>query len=592
MVDEGLKLFIYVTNYYSFITNLVEIKEEVLSYTNFDLDSIVTPVNTDVLEGLLKESNYDPDKSNWLLNGFRKGFSIGYEGPKYVKIKSPNLKLEGIGSNLSLWNKVMKEVKLNRYAEPFEEIPFENYIQSPIGLVPKDGGKDTRLIFHLSYPRNKGTSVNANTPQHKCTVQYPDFNKAIEVCLRQGKNCHISKSDMKSTFRNLGIKRSNWKYLIMKAKSPIDNKIYYFVDKCLPFGASISCAHFQGFSDAVAHIVKFKTKEDLVNYLDDFLFAALLRWACNRQMQTFLNVCRDINFPVSLEKTYWATTSLVFLGFLIDTESQMVSIPKEKIIKGLKLIQNVLDKKSKKITVKELQKICGFLNFLGRCIVPGRAFTRRLYAHTSGSYNSNALKPHHHIRINSEMRLDLETWVKFLQHPSVFSRPFMDFTKLFTAQEIDMYSDATKNKDLGFGGYCSSSWMFGRWDPEFIEQKDPSIGYLELYAVVCVVVQWISRSANKRVVLFSDNMSVVYMINTTSSSCKNCMVLIRILVLHCLIHNVRVYAKHVTSKRNILADLLSKQKIQQFIELGNGKFEPTSTPVPEMLWPMSKLWLN
>ena len=30
----------------------------------------------------------------------------------------------------------------------------------------------------------------------------------------------------------------------------------------------------------------------------------------------------------------------------------------------------------RKITVLQLQKICGFLNFLGRAIIPGRAFTR------------------------------------------------------------------------------------------------------------------------------------------------------------------------------------------------------------------------
>ena len=42
-----------------------------------------------------------------------------------------------------LWNKVMKEVEAKRFAGPFEKIPFDNFIQSPIGLVPKDGGKST-----------------------------------------------------------------------------------------------------------------------------------------------------------------------------------------------------------------------------------------------------------------------------------------------------------------------------------------------------------------------------------------------------------------------------------------------------------------
>ena len=257
----------------------------------------------------------------------------------------------------------MKEVKENRYAGPFEHIPFDNYIQSPIGLVPKNGGKDTRLIFHLSYPRGRGTSVNANTPAEICSVKYPDFNEAIQLCLRQGKSCHIAKSDMQSVFRNLGIKPEHWKYLVMKAVSPLDGKTYYFVDKCLPFGASISCLHFHRFSNAVKHIVQYKISKKLVNYLDDFLFAALMKLMCNNQVKDFLAVCALINFPVSLEKTFRGTTKLTFLVLLIDTINQCVCIPIDKIERAVAMIQEILDKKSKKITLNQLQKVCGFLNF-------------------------------------------------------------------------------------------------------------------------------------------------------------------------------------------------------------------------------------
>ena len=121
----------------------------------------------------------------------------------------------------------MKEVKEKRYAGPLEEIPFDSYIQSPIGLVPKDGGKDTRLIFHLFYPRGEKSSVNANTSVELFSVKNPDFNKTINLCLREGKSCHIAKSDMKSAFRNLSIIKKHWRYLVMKAVSPIDGKTYF-----------------------------------------------------------------------------------------------------------------------------------------------------------------------------------------------------------------------------------------------------------------------------------------------------------------------------------------------------------------------------
>ena len=202
-------------------------------FENFDLTNIVTPVDAKVLRELLIETNYDRAKTDVLIDGFINGFDIGYRGHLAVQMKSPNLKFRKIGNKIQLWNKVMKEVKLKRYAGPFKDIPYHSYIQSPIGLVPKNGGKDTRLIFHLSYSRNTGRSLNANTPKKLCTVCYPDFNKAIELCRKAGIGCKLSKSDMTSAFRNLGIRKSQWRWLIMKAESPFDNKIYYFVDKCL-----------------------------------------------------------------------------------------------------------------------------------------------------------------------------------------------------------------------------------------------------------------------------------------------------------------------------------------------------------------------
>ena len=525
------------------------------------MDSIKTPVKVEIFKRLLKESKYDQHESDFLINGFKNGFSIGYEGPQDVKITSPNLKFREIGNKIDLWNKVMKEVKVERYAGPFESIPFESYIQSPIGLVPKDGGKDTRLIFHLSYSRGRESSVNANTPIELCQVKYPDFSEAIQICLKEGKGCYIAKSDMKSAFRNLGIKRKHWKFLVMKAESPLDGKIYYFVDKCLPFGASISCSHFKRFSNVVKHIVQHRTKKQLVNYMDDFLFAALMKLLCNNQVNEFIRVCDLIAFPISLEKTFWGATKLTFLGLLIDTINQCVCIPMDKVKKAVNLIETVLSSKSKKVTLNQLQKICGFLNFLGRCVIPGRAFTRRLYAYTS----NDKLKPHHHIRINSEMREDLNMWLTFLYHPSIFCRPFLDFSKWLVADEIDMFSDASRR--IGMGAYCGEEWMQQNWSEVFLNKCKPSIDYLELYAVTAAVITWIHKFKNRRVILFCDNQSVVDMINITSTSCKNCMVLIRIIVLKGMLENVRIFARHVKGIKNDLADSLSRDKIELFTKL-------------------------
>lgn len=45
-----------------------------------------------MLERLLKQSDYDPDKTEFLIDGFTNGFKLGYNGPKDVRITSNNLR--------------------------------------------------------------------------------------------------------------------------------------------------------------------------------------------------------------------------------------------------------------------------------------------------------------------------------------------------------------------------------------------------------------------------------------------------------------------------------------------------------------------
>ena len=64
--------------------------------------------------------------SEQIVQGFEKGFDLGYRGPHNIQKKSPNLKFV-IGDQIELWNKVMKEVKEKRYAGPYDKIPFNNF---------------------------------------------------------------------------------------------------------------------------------------------------------------------------------------------------------------------------------------------------------------------------------------------------------------------------------------------------------------------------------------------------------------------------------------------------------------------------------
>ena len=172
---------------------------------------------------LLGEANYDHNKTNILINGFSTGFDIGYRGPMKRRDKSKNLPFH-IGDKVELWNKVMKEVLAGRYAGPFQDPPFDWYVQSPIGLVSKAGNK-TRLIFHLSYdfgPELHQKSVNYHTPDELCSVKYNDLDHAVKNCLNILRNSnnpgtvlYFGISDCSNAFRIVPTKPHQRALLVM-----------------------------------------------------------------------------------------------------------------------------------------------------------------------------------------------------------------------------------------------------------------------------------------------------------------------------------------------------------------------------------------
>ena len=166
----------------------------------------------------------------------------------------------------------------------------------------------------------------------------------------------------------------------MKAQNPATGEWVYFVDKCLPFGASISCAIFQRFSDALKHLIEYRARApgSITNYLDNFLFVALMLMRCNYLIQEFLNLCEEVGVLIALDKTEWGTLQLVFLGILLDSQHFTLAVPMEKKIKALNLLEGMLAEK--KATVKDLQTLCGYLNFLCKAVFPGRVFVRKMYS--------------------------------------------------------------------------------------------------------------------------------------------------------------------------------------------------------------------
>ena len=196
------------------------------------------------------------------------------------------------------------------------------------------------------------------------------------------------------------------------------------------------------------------------------------------------------------------------------------------------------------------------------------------------------------MRVDAEFKKDCQVWIDFLsdQSSTGVCRPMINLAESVVATDIGFSSDASAKASLGFGCVLGDKWTYGMWEPGFIKTFTPSIEYLELYALVAGIMTWQYELCNIRMFVHCDNQAVVSMINNLSSSCPNCMILIRMLVLNGLKYNRRIFAVYLSTKANYLVDSLSRGKIRKFLSLAPSTVNSYPDKVSPVIWPPSRIW--
>ena len=116
--------------------------------------------------------------------------------------------------------------------------------------------------------------------------------------------------------------------------------------------------------------------------------------------------------------------------------------------------------------------------------------------------------------------------------------------------------------------------------------------YLELYALSAAVLTWSHLLENQTTVLFCDNTAMVGMVNSMTSSCKNCMYLLRLITLNNLIHNRRIYAKYISMMDNYLSDALSRLQFTHFWKLAPRGTNKVPSEISPLIWPVTHIWIK
>ena len=205
----------------------------------------------------------------------------------------------------------------------------------------------------------------------------------------------------------------------------------------------------------------------------------------------------------------------------------------------------------KKAKVVELQQLTGLLNFFHRAIVPGRAFTRRMYNNISNKCSNKVLLNHHHISLTKGFVSDCKVWESFLTSAATNQRllchPFIDLNEIVQVECLNFTTDASAKSSLGMGGIFNNRWIVMKWGEHFINSVKPSIKFLELYALTAGILTWSKLLQNCCIMIKCDNQAVMHMVNNLTSKCPQCMKLIKLLTLDGIVSNRRVFVVYVVS---------------------------------------------
>ena len=207
-----------------------------------------------------------------VLEGLKNNFSCGYRGfsdfvQDHSRPENPDLEDKKLAQ-------AKKEIELGRIVGGWDRPPFPNSWnpnQPKIGLsfsIPKNkydpDNHEIRVIHHESFPQN--VSKNTLTPRNDSGMPYWKILDLFETLDQLGENTLLFTSDVKSAYRILPLKPSEWHLQVLKIKGK------FFVDKVGVFGNVRAGDNWDQFMRVDLDIARtvLETKY-LFSYVDNYI---------------------------------------------------------------------------------------------------------------------------------------------------------------------------------------------------------------------------------------------------------------------------------------------------------------------------------
>ena len=513
--------------------------------------------------------------TQFFLKGISEGFRVGY-GTRATNPKSSRRNLQSALLHPEVIdNYIQNELLAHRVAGPFTVDECHSVIINRFGVIPKHHQANKwRLIVDLSHP--EGFSINDGIPSHLCSLSYITVDDAIQEVLQTGPGTLLAKVDIKNAFRLLPVHPADRCLLGMKWKDAV------YIDTCLPFGLRSAPRLFNILADLLTWSGQHRGVSFVIHYLDDFLTVGPPSSdTCQHNLDILKQLCDELGVPLALEKVEGPSTTISFLGILIDTVRMEIRLPEDKLVRIKDTLSTWLGKK--KATKREILSLVGLLQHATKVVRCGRTFVGRMYAAAA-----KVKKLHFFTRLNREFRSDLMWWHTFVQAWNGLSILHHPYSVLGPANSI--LTDASGT--WGCGAIFHHQWFQWQWSSEW---TDEGIMAKELVPIVLAIVVWGPYLRKNTLLLQCDNLSLVTAINKGACRDRVVMHLLRCMWFFVAHFDINIVAKHLPGKDNIAADKLSRNNTDQtFLSQAGLSSLPTPLPptVHQIISPKGLDWLS
>jgi hypothetical protein len=325
----------------------------------------------------------------------------------------------------------------------------------------------------------------------------------------------MARIDLKRYFQQLPLHPSDWPMLgirLPKNLRDLAEGVDTWVSAFAHFGGSPFPAYANATMSAVSAILR---AHGIANAFltDDLLVCGATEAECQANLDRAIQLLVRLGWKLQSDKIIPPSQRMPFLGILIDTINERLSIPQDKLDNYLRTIRQMLAADDVgHLLAKDLESLVGKLSWVVEVMVAGKSHIwplRQSLPH--GWYHHRSL--HAVVKLSGESRTALEWWAKYMEEarhnplwvpfwthqPPLFCRTFSD-----------------SSGEIGFGLTVGDTVFQGLWDPSVIPE---SSGYKELIPILLAVHQLGEEARGKIVVVTTDNLGNVIAIN--KGSCRS-----------------------------------------------------------------------